>query len=129
MIVKRLRRKLARRHRIDECANRMEQTRTGPKLFTCPKCRKTYLGYDPLPDCPACGFDYREREGVRWDVLVYLLSILGLISFLLVSSSYRSFVSGSLSSEPSRSDRDGLEKLPGSERSATFHTPYHDVSR
>lgn len=53
----------------------------GPKLFVCPKCRKTYLGHDPLPDCPACGFDYRESEGVRWDVLVYLLSILGLISF------------------------------------------------
>jgi len=107
----------------------MELTRKGPKLFTCPKCRKTYLGHDPLPDCPACGFDYWEQEGVRWDVLVYLLSILGLISFLLVSSSYRSFVSGTLSGESSQADRDGSEKLPGSERSATFHTPYHDVSR
>ena len=104
-------------------------TRTGPKLFTCPKCRKTYLGHDPLPDCPACGFDYREREGVRWDVLVYFLSILGLISFLLVSSSYRSFVSGTVSSEIPRVDREGAEKLPGSERSETFHAPYHDVSR
>ena len=104
-------------------------TLNGPKLFTCPKCRNTYLGHDPLPDCPACGFDYREREGVRWDVLVYLLSILGLISFLLVSSSYRSFVSGTVSSEISRPDREGAEKLPGSERSETFHTPYHDVSR
>lgn len=103
--------------------------RNGPKLFTCPKCRKTYLGHDPLPDCPACGFDYREREGVRWDVLVYLLSILGLISFLLVSSSYRSFVGGTLSSEMPRADRDGSEKLPGREGSATFHSPYHDVSR
>ena len=28
-----------------------------------------------------------------------------------------------------RADRDGSEKLPGSERSAMFHTPYHDVSR
>ena len=104
-------------------------TRKGPKLFTCPKCQKTYLGHDPLPDCPACGFDYREREGVRWDVLVYLLSILGLISFLLVSSSYRSFVSGTLSGERSRVEREGSEKLPGSERSATFHTPYHEVNR
>lgn len=101
----------------------------GPKLFVCPKCRKTYLGYDPLPDCPACGFDYREREGVRWDVLVYLLSILGLISFLLVSSSYRSFVGGTLSSETPRSNREGAEKLPGREGSATLYTPYHDVSR
>lgn len=104
-------------------------SRKGPKLFTCPKCRKAYLGHDPLPDCPACGFDYREREGFRWDVLVYVLSILGLISFLLVSSSYRSFVSGALSSETSRADRAASEKLPGGERSETFHTPYHDVSR
>ncbi len=107
----------------------MGNTSKGPKLFVCPKCRKAYLGHDPLPDCPACGFDYRERGGVRWDVLVYLLSILGLISFLLVSSSYRSFISGAFSSEPSRSDREGAEKLPGREGSATFHTPYHDVSR
>ncbi|MEO5954732.1 MAG: hypothetical protein ABIR36_03440 [Nitrospiraceae bacterium] len=107
----------------------MGKTRTGPKLFTCPKCRKTYLGHDPLLDCPACGFDYREREGFRWDVLVCLLSILGLISFLLVSSSYRSFVSGTLPSETSRADRDNVEKLPGRERSTTFHTPYHDTSR
>ncbi|MDP1770003.1 MAG: hypothetical protein Q8L74_14555 [Nitrospirota bacterium] len=107
----------------------MGKTRTGPKLFTCPKCRKAYLGHDPLPDCPACGFDYREREGFRWDVLVYLLSILGLISFLLVSSSYRSFVSETLSSETSRADHDNVEKLPGRERAATFPTPYHDTSR
>jgi hypothetical protein len=60
---------------------------------------------------------------------MYLLSILGLISFLLVSSSYRSFVSGTLSSEVPRVDRDDAEKLPGSEQSATFHTPHHDVSR
>ena len=39
------------------------------------------------------------------------------------------FVSGTLSSEVPRADRDGAEKLPGSERSATFHTPYHDVNR
>lgn len=104
-------------------------TRNGPKLFICPKCQKTYLGHDPLPDCPACGFDYREREGIRWDVLVYLLSILGLVSFLLVSSSYRNFVSGTLSIETSQVDRDGSEKLPGREGFASFHSPYHDVSR
>ena len=107
----------------------MEITRKGPKLFTCPKCLKAYLGHDPPPDCPACGFDYREREGFRWDVLVYLLSILGLVSFLLVSSSYRNFISGTLSNELPRADRGGEEKLPGREGSATFHTPYHDVNR
>jgi hypothetical protein len=69
----------------------------GQKLFTCPKCRKAHLGHDPLPDWRACGFDYREREGFRWDVSAHLLSILGLVSFLLVSSSYQSFVSGALS--------------------------------
>jgi len=48
-----------------------------PKLFTCPKCRHTYLGTEPLPDCPRCGYDYREKEGFRWDVVVYLLTIMG----------------------------------------------------
>ena len=33
----------------------------GPKLFTCPRCRKAYLGHDPLPDCPSCGDDYRVK--------------------------------------------------------------------
>ena len=61
----------------------------GPKLFNCPKCRHTYLGHDPLPDCPSCGYDYRERAGFRWDLVVYLFAILGLLSFLLVSSFYR----------------------------------------
>jgi len=107
----------------------MGHTHSGPKLFVCPKCRKSYLGYDPLPDCPACGFDYREREGFRWDVLVYLLSILGLISFLLVSSSYRGFVSETVPREASRQEHHGVEKLPGRDESATFHTPYHDVSQ
>jgi hypothetical protein len=53
----------------------------------------------------------------------------GLVSFLLVSSSYQSFVSGALSSEVPRVDRDDAEKFPSSEGSATFHAPYHDVSR
>lgn len=107
----------------------MGSSRNGPKLFVCPKCRTSYLGHEPLPDCPDCGFDYREREGVRWDVLVYLLSILGLISFLLVSSSYRSFVSGALSNEISRPDREGSEKLPGREGPATFQNSYQDMRR
>jgi hypothetical protein len=102
--------------------------RKRPILCTCPECRKPYLGHDHLPDCRACGFDYREREGFRWGVPVYLLSIFGLVSFLLVSTSHRSFVSGTLSSEVPRVDRDDAEKLPDSEQSATFHIPYHDVS-
>ena len=82
----------------------------GPKLFTCPKCRKVYLGREPLPDCPACGFDYRAPGGFRWDLLVYLLSILGLMSYLFVSSSYQSLLGGTeLRERPASAD----EKLPG----------------
>jgi len=100
-----------------------------PKLFTCPKCRATYLGHEPLPDCPRCGFDYRGQERFRWDLLVYLLSILGLISFLLVSSSYRSIL-GDPSAERARlSGGEGAEKLPGADRPATFRTPYHEPAR
>ena len=54
------------------------------------------MGHDPLPDWPAYGFTYREREGFRWDVPVCLLSIPGSIGFLLVASFYRSFFSGTL---------------------------------
>ncbi|MGQ0812025.1 MAG: hypothetical protein ACT4OO_12480 [Nitrospiraceae bacterium] len=103
---------------------------TSPKLFTCPKCRHTYLGHEPLPDCPRCGFDYREKEGFRWDILVYLLAILGLISFLLVSSYYRGFLGGSAPTSRSSTTLQGdmPEKMPGGERNAskTFRTPYHE---
>ena len=91
----------------------------GPKLFTCPRCRKAYLGHDPLPDCPSCGYDYRVKGGFRWDVLVYLLSVLGLISYLLVSSSYRSLITAPASSSPvpattnPPSSVSSDEKLPG----------------
>ena len=88
----------------------------GPKLFTCPKCRHTYLGHDPLPDCPHCGYDYREKEGFRWDVFVYLLAILGFVSFLLVASNYRAWIAGSPrpSVLPQDTMREQPEKLPGS---------------
>jgi len=98
----------------------------GPKLFTCPKCRKTYLGQDPLPDCPACGFDYREGSGFRWDVLVYLLSILGLMSYLLVSSSYRTMLTGTVSRGETPSYG---EKLPGAGRPSAADTQNYDPSR
>jgi hypothetical protein len=102
---------------------------SGPKLFTCPKCRHTYLGHDPLPDCPRCGYDYREKEGFRWDVLVYLLAILGLISFFLVSSYYRDNIRVS----PQRSavpDSEDQEKLPGSgAQRAPFESPYYERGR
>lgn len=102
----------------------------GPKLFTCPKCRHTYLGHDPLPDCPRCGYDYREKEGFRWDILVYLLVILGLISFFLVSSYYRDGVASSRQ-RPAAALSDDQEKLPGSgtSRGVPFDSPYRERGR
>jgi rubredoxin len=96
--------------------------RKGPKLFTCPKCRHTYLGHEPLPDCPRCGYDYREKHGFRWDVLVYLLTIMGLMSFFWVSTYYRENVRVPAAS----SDRpaDDQEKLPGGSRGVPFEGPY-----
>ena len=63
--------------------------RKGPKLFTCPKCRHTYLGHDPVPDCPRCGHDYRGKEGFRWDMLAYVAAILALLSLFLMTTYYR----------------------------------------
>lgn len=101
----------------------------GPKLFTCPNCRKAYLGYDPLPDCPACGFDYRVRTGFRWDVLVYLLSILGLMGYLLVSSSYRSLITEPISNERGFSAVSAAEKLPGSRPAPLSYPPDSPASQ
>ena len=107
----------------------------GPKLFTCPKCRKAYLGHDPLPDCPACGYDYRVKGGFRWDVLVYLLSVLGLISYLLVSSSYRTLIMAPASSSPPSAVTDpapsvsAQEKLPGSRHAPLVYPPEPDANR
>jgi hypothetical protein len=100
-----------------------------PKLFTCPKCRHTYLGHDPLPDCPRCGYDYREKEGFRWDLVVYLLAIIGFISFLLVASFYRGNM-GATSMVPQVNTVPGPddEKLPGA-ASRAFKTPYQAPDR
>jgi hypothetical protein len=102
----------------------------GPKLFTCPKCRKAYLGHDPLPDCPSCGYDYRAKGGFRWDVLVYLLSVLGMLSYFLVSSSYRSLITESVSTSPASPSQpvasppaSGAEKLPGTDRAPFVYPP------
>ncbi len=102
----------------------------GPKMFTCPKCRHGYLGYDPLPDCPSCGYDYRMKEGFRWDLLVYLLAIIALLSFLLVASHYRGSIGARMSATGSTATGGDTmpEKLPGSgsSRSAPFQSPYHE---
>lgn len=89
--------------------------RKGPKLFSCPKCRETYLGHDPVPDCPRCGYDYREGEAFRWDVLVYFLAILGLMGFLFMSSFYRGGLGWYRMPVQAVSGADGErpEKLPG----------------
>jgi hypothetical protein len=107
----------------------------GPKLFTCPRCRKAYLGHDPLPDCPSCGYDYRVQGGFRWDVLVYLLSVLGLVSYLLVSSSYRSLITESLTSSPVSVSNNPVspgsreEKLPGTRQAPIVYPPERDTNR
>ena len=97
----------------------------GPKLFTCPQCRHRYLGHDPLPDCPRCGYDYRVKEGVRWDLVVYLLAILGLVSYFLVSANYRTGMAGM--ERTMRSTSEAGEKLPGAPTGAT--SPYHESGR
>jgi len=103
-----------------------------PKLFTCPKCRHTYLGHDPLPDCPQCGYDYRVKGGFRWDVVVYLLTIIGLVSFLLVASYYRGHMGIGVEAPRTSVGAEGpTEKLPGSEesRARPFQSPYHEPGR
>ena len=96
-----------------------------PKLFTCPQCRHQYLGHDPLPDCPRCGHDYRVKEGVRWDLVVYLLAILGLVSYFLVSSNYRIGMAGT--ERATRSASEPGEKLPG--WATVPPSPYHEPGR
>lgn len=93
-----------------------------PKLFTCPRCRHQYLGHDPLPDCPRCGHDYPAVEGIRWDLVVYLMAILGLVSYFLVSSNYRTGMAGV--ERGGRSVPEAGEKLPGAGHSAP--SPYHE---
>jgi hypothetical protein len=101
----------------------MSRSAKGPKLFTCPRCRKSYLGHEPLPDCPACGFDYRAGNGFRWDVLVYLLSILGLMSYFLVSSSYYRLMPVADSNGGGSSIATGGEKLPGNRQPPIPYPP------
>lgn len=93
-----------------------------PKLFTCPSCRHTYLGHDPVPDCPHCGYDYRPKEGFRWDVVAYLVVIMALLSFFLISSYYRETIR-----MPTVYTNE-QEKLPGS-RDVPFRNPYEERKR
>ncbi|WP_447976607.1 hypothetical protein [Candidatus Nitrospira bockiana] len=97
----------------------------GPKLFTCPQCRHTYLGHDPVPDCPRCGHDYRAKATFRWDILAYLVVIMALLSFFLMSSFYRDMVHMPPLSDQGRAD---YEKLPGA-RDLPFRSPYDGRGR
>jgi hypothetical protein len=94
----------------------------GPKLFNCPKCRHTYLGHDPVPDCPRCGFDYQSKEGFRWDMLAYLAVILALLSFFVMTFYYRD-MARMPQQNPNTSNEH--EKLPGA-REAPFRSPYQE---
>jgi hypothetical protein len=103
---------------------------TAPKYFTCPRCKDRYLGHDPLPDCPRCGYDYRASGGYRWDVVFYLLVILSLVSFFLVASFYHGNLGSRTQASPSAvvsGERD-REKLPGG-GARPFTSPYHEPGR
>ena len=97
------------------------------KYFTCPKCKHRYLGHDPLPDCPRCGYDYPQSSNFRWDVVFYLLMILSLMSFFLVASFYHGNVVSRPQAPEKATDADA-EKLPGS-GSRPFQSPYHEPGR
>jgi hypothetical protein len=87
------------------------------------------LGHEALPDCPACGYNYPVRDGFRWDILVYLLSVLGLVSYLLVSSSYRSMITESGSLSRGAAVGTEQEKLPGSQHAPFVYPPERDANR
>lgn len=83
------------------------------RMFTCPRCREAYLGgpSERLPDCPQCGYDYRTRQGFRFDLLVMMVLIIAMIGFLLLSLNYKTRSAGS--SMPQVMQGDMPEKLPG----------------
>lgn len=97
----------------------------GPKLYTCPKCRHTYLGHDPVHDCPRCGFDYRGTEGFRWDLLAYAAAIVALLSFFVMSFYYRDMARMPQQNQHSNTRGNEHEKLPGA-RDAPFQSPYQE---
>ena len=84
-----------------------------PRVLTCPRCKGSYLGgpHEQLPDCPHCGYDYRSRDGFRFDLLFLMVLIIAMVAFLLLSSNYRSGLVGS--SLPQAVQEDRPEKLPG----------------
>jgi len=86
-----------------------------PRVFTCPRCRETYWGGagEQLPDCPHCGHDYRTNEGFRLDLVFLMILIVAMVGFLLLSSSYRSGITGSSATQTLQGQREIPEKLPG----------------
>lgn len=97
----------------------------GPKLFTCPKCRHTYLGHDPVHECPRCGYDDRGKERFRWDVVAYLAVILALLSVFAMSFYYRDMTRMPQQNPNPNTSRNEHEKLPGA-RETPFQSPYQE---
>jgi hypothetical protein len=97
----------------------------GPKLFTCPKCRHTYLGHDPVHECPRCGHDDRGKEGFRWDVVAYLAIILALLSAFAMSFYYRDMARMPQQNPTPPTSGTAHEKLPGA-RDTPFQSPYQE---
>ena len=85
----------------------------GSRIFTCPQCKDTYWGgpNERLPDCPHCGYDYRKRQGFRFDLLFLMVLIIAMIGFLLLTSNYKSGSAGS--AMPQAIHGEAPEKLPG----------------
>jgi uncharacterized protein (DUF983 family) len=85
----------------------------GPQIFTCPRCRETYwgTGTERLPDCPHCGYDYRKREGFRFDLVFLMVMIIAMFGFLLLTASYKSGTGRSPASPVVQEEMP--EKLPG----------------
>jgi len=95
--------------RGSRCVHEYGAPRALPDLS---RCKDSYWGgpKDPLPDCPHCGYDYRNREGFRFDLLFLMVLIIGMIGFLLLSSSYKG---GTMTSAPAAMEGTMPEKLPG----------------
>ena len=83
------------------------------RLFTCPRCKETYWGKpdERLPDCSHCGYDYRKREGFRFDLLFLMVLIIAMFGFLALTASYNGGTAGSMM--PRAVQGDMPEKLPG----------------
>jgi len=96
-VLRRSFRELARRCRIVEHVIRLGTTTEGRNYLPVPSVERLIQDRPPHPVIRPAGSMIREREGLRRDVLMYLLSILRSIGVLLAASSYSEFLQRKLS--------------------------------